>query len=102
MGFGWPDFEVGKWGAAMIPSAEAWGPFAADIDPVERRARCRCLRAIVHLSTGRRGAELAEHLLRAERDPDALPLAVAALNRLAGLDRRHVLASYAALNRPAA
>lgn len=86
----------------MIAPADAWGPFAADIDPAERRARCRCLRAIVHLSTGRRGDELAEHLRRSEQDLDALPLAAAALNRLAGLDRRHVLASYAVLNRPTA
>lgn len=86
----------------MIPAADAWGPFARDLDPAERRARLRCLRAVVHLSTGPRGAELAEHLRHAERDPAALPLALAALNRLAGLNRRHVLASYAALNRPAA
>jgi hypothetical protein len=76
----------------MIAATDAWGPFAADIDPAKRRARCRCLRAIVHLSTGRRGDELAAHLRQAERDPEVLPLAVVALNRLAGLDRRHVLA----------
>ncbi len=86
----------------MIAPADRWGPWAPDLDEAERKARLRCLRAVVHLNTGRRGDELADHLRRAERDPAALPLAVAALNRLAGLDRRHVLASYAALNRPTA
>lgn len=86
----------------MIAPADAWGPFRPDLDEAERRARLRCLRAVVHLSTGRRGDELADHLRRAEQDPAALPLALAALERLAGLDRRHVLASYAALNRNAA
>ena len=55
-----------------------------------------------HLSTGPRGADLADLLLRAKSDPTALPAAIDALDRLAGLDRRHVLASYATPNRPAA
>lgn len=86
----------------MIAARDAWGPFRPDLDEVERRARLRCLRAVVHLSTGPRGADLADLLLRAENDPAVIPAALHALDRLAGLDRRHVLASYAALNRPAA
>lgn len=86
----------------MIPALDRWGPFRPDLDEAERRARLRCLRAIVHLSTGPRGVALADLLRRAESDPAALPAAIDALDRLAGLDRRHVLASYAALNRPAA
>ena len=35
----------------MIASSEAWGPFRSDLDPAERIARLRCLRAVVHLST---------------------------------------------------
>lgn len=84
----------------MIPASDAWGPFAADLDPAEYRARCRCLRAVAHLTTGPRGETLAERLRQAEADRSALPLALDALNRLAGLDLRHVLASYSALNRP--
>jgi hypothetical protein len=86
----------------MIPAADRWGPFRPDLDEAERRARLRCLRAVVHLSTGPRGADLADLLRRTENDPAAIPAALHALDRLAGLDRRHVLASYAALNRPAA
>lgn len=86
----------------MIAPRDAWGPFRLDLGEAERRARLRCLRAVVHLSTGTRGADLADLLRCAESDPTALPAAIDALDRLAGLDRRHVLASYAALNRPAA
>lgn len=86
----------------MIRPCDAWGPFRPDIDPAERSARLRCLRAVVSLTTGSRGAGLADLLRRAEREPATLEPALAALNRLAALDRRHVLASYAALNRPAA
>jgi len=85
----------------VIAASDAWGPFRPDLDEAERWARLRCLRAVVHLSTGARGADLAALLRRAETDPTALPAAINALDRLAGLDRRHVLASYAALSRPA-
>lgn len=84
----------------MIPAADAWGPFRPDLEPAERMARLRALRAVVHLTTGRRGDALADLLHQAEHEPTALPLAAAALNRLASLDRRHVCASYAALIRP--
>lgn len=86
----------------MIPAAEAWGPFRGDLDQGERKARLRCLRAVVHLSTGPRGQALAELLLRAERDDALLPSALAALAGLDALDKRRVWASYLALNRTAA
>ncbi|MCJ2065818.1 hypothetical protein MKK63_24380 [Methylobacterium sp. J-088] len=86
----------------MIPAADAWGPFRGDIDPAERKARLRCLRAVVHLSTGPRGQALADLLLRAEQDAGLLPSTLAALSDLDPLDKRRVWASYLALNRPAA
>ena len=84
----------------MIPASDTWGPFARGLDPAERTACLRCLRAIVHLTAGPRGAALVALLRRAEQDPTALAPAITALNALASLDRRHVLASYATLNRP--
>lgn len=53
------------------------------------------------LLIGPRGAEFCQWLARAETDPIALEPACRALNAPAANDRRHVLASYAALNRPA-
>ncbi|GJE14786.1 hypothetical protein [Methylobacterium longum] len=86
----------------MIPAADTWGPFRSDIDQPERVARLRCLRAVVHLSTGPRGQALADLLLRAEQDDELLPPALSALASLDPLDKRRVWASYAALNRTAA
>lgn len=83
----------------MIAAADRFGPFADGLDPAERLARLQAMRAIVHLTTGPRGDALAHELRLAERDPDRLPAAVAALDALAALDRRHVLASFARLHR---
>ncbi|WP_342111262.1 hypothetical protein [Methylobacterium sp. SI9] len=83
----------------MIAAADRFGPFADGLDPAERLARLRSMRAIVNLTTGPRGETLARALHRAERDPVHLPAAVAALDALAALDRRHVLASFARLHR---
>lgn len=80
-------------------SLDQWGPWALDLDPGERVARTRALRAIVRLLTGPRGAELDTLLKRAETDDAALDHAVVALDRLASLDRRRVLSSYAGLAR---
>ncbi|MCJ2060670.1 hypothetical protein MKL09_29640 [Methylobacterium sp. J-048] len=77
----------------MIPAADAWGPFRPDLDPAERLAQLRSMRAIVHLTTGPRGDALARELRLAEQDLAHLPAAVAAL------DRRHALASFARLYR---
>lgn len=84
----------------MIPVADRWGPFTPDLDTAERTARCRCLRAVVHLTTGPRGETASRLLHAAERDPDALPDAARALNAMEPSDRRHVWASYAKLSTP--
>ncbi|MCJ2030912.1 hypothetical protein MKK50_16200 [Methylobacterium sp. J-043] len=83
----------------MIAPGDAWGPFAADLEPGERLARLRALRAIVRLLCGLRGAAAAAALLAAEARPDADPAACAAVMALEPIDRRRVLASYAGLNR---
>lgn len=87
---------------AEIPAADRFGPWSDRIDGTERVARLRSLRAIVRLTTGPRGDRLAGLLHRAEQDAAALVPALAALNRLAALDRRSVLASFAAVHRSAA
>ena len=86
---------------SSITPADRFGPWSDAIDAAERRARLRCLRAIVHLFLGPRGEPLTCELRRAESNDQALEYALAALNGLAALDRRRVLASYAALHRPA-
>ncbi|KQT56094.1 hypothetical protein ASG52_24560 [Methylobacterium sp. Leaf456] len=83
----------------MIAALDQWGPFRPDLDPAERLARLRSLRAITRLCCGPRGERLADELHRAERDADRLPAALDALNALAALDRRQVLTSFAALHR---
>lgn len=85
----------------MIPSLQHWGPFADGLRPSERLARLRALRAIVRLLTGPRGTVLEAELSRAETGEVALCDALAGLHALVPLDRRRVLASYAALSRPA-
>lgn len=82
-----------------IAPADRWGPFRAEIDASERVAQLRALRTIVHLTTGPRGDALAHALHLSERDEDHLPAALAALDALAPIDRRHVLASFAHLHR---
>lgn len=84
-----------------IAPPDRWGPFADGIDPAERLARLRSLRAIVRLTTGPRGDTLAHALRLSERDPGHLPAALTALAALAPIDRRHVLASFARLHRTA-
>ncbi|WP_336488827.1 hypothetical protein [Methylobacterium nigriterrae] len=83
----------------MIAASDGWGPFRPDIDSAERLARLRSLRALVRAYCGARGQTLCAALAEAETDPDALTLALAALNRLTPHDRRHVLAAFAALSR---
>lgn len=86
----------------MIPARNAFGPWRPDIDPAERLARLRSMRAIARLTLGPRGEAFTETLRRAETDPDQLEPALHQLEALAALDRRTVLASYAALHRPTA
>ena len=85
----------------MIPPGDKWGPFADGIEAAEQRARLRGLRALARVLCGPRAADLCRLLAAAENDPAALEQASHALNGLAGRDRRHVLASYAALHRSA-
>lgn len=85
-----------------IPTHDRWGPFASGLDPCERRARLRSLRAIARLHLGQRGTILIDALRAAETDDGRLSDALTVLDRLASVDRRRVLASYAAFTRPPA
>ena len=85
----------------MIPPRDQFGPWASGIDTAERRARLRAMRALARVYCGPRAADLVRLLAQAEADPTALEPALVALDRLAATDRRHVLASYAALSRAA-
>ena len=81
-----------------------WGPFLSDLDPIERKARLRSLRALVKVLTGPRGEAVAFALLRAEisgEDPEMLAEAEAAFGRLGTVDRRRILSSLASLHSPA-
>lgn len=89
-------------GMSVIRGADAWGPFAPNLDAAELRARLRALRQTTRLLIGPRGADLCRLLAQAETDPEALEPACRAVDALAANDRRQILASYAALNRPAA
>jgi hypothetical protein len=86
----------------MTSAANSWGPFAPDLDEAERRARLRCLRGLARVLSGPRATEFCRHLAAAERDADALPLALAALDRLPSVDRRQIVGTYGAVHRPAA
>lgn len=73
-----------------------WGPFLSDLDPIERKARLRSLRALVKVLTGPRGEACRYALLLAEidQDEDTLAAASAAFEKLPALDRRRILSSY--------
>jgi len=86
----------------MIAPCNQFGPWRPDITDSERLARLRCMRTIARLVLGPRGEALAGALHRSESDPDHLPIALRALDALAPLERRQVLASFASLHRPAA
>ncbi|TGD93733.1 hypothetical protein [Methylobacterium nonmethylotrophicum] len=86
----------------MTAAANSWGPFAPDLDDAERRARLRCLRGLARVLSGPRAAEFCRHLAAAEYDASALPLALAALDRLPSVDRRQIVGTYGAVHRPAA
>ena len=84
-----------------ISRFDQWGPFVLDLDPGERIARLRCLRAVVHLLAGHRGLDLQVTIRTAERAPtiDALHAVLSEIDRLTPNDRRHALASYCAITR---
>jgi hypothetical protein len=75
------------------------GPFNPTISDCERRARLRSLHAISRLYLGQRGEALGQLLHCAETDATLLGRAAVKVDRLASLDRRKVLASYAGLSR---
>lgn len=84
-----------------MTTMDQWGPFASGITDCERTARLRSLRAIVRLLLGSRGDVLARALQCAEEGAISLDALHRALSRLPSLDHRKVLASYAALTKPA-
>lgn len=75
-------------------------PWVPDLDPAERLARLRSLRALVQVFAGPRHP-LVVALARAEADPsDAAALAAwEAMNTLPSLTRRRILGSLATLLR---
>ena len=85
-----------------MTAADQFGPWAPDLDPCERRARCRTLRAVARLMAGPRADALCSALACAETDSSHLDRALAALDRLASLDRRKILASYGPVMLPPA
>ncbi|MCJ2023936.1 hypothetical protein [Methylobacterium sp. J-067] len=86
----------------MIAPSDRFGPWASGLDAAERKARLRAMRALARVHCGPRAADLVRLLAQAEADPAALEPALAALDRLAANDLRHILASYSALSRSAA
>lgn len=76
----------------------AFGPWADHLEPGERVARCRALRALALLILGP-GHELVSLLARAEHCDVALMLASGALDALGALRRRRLLAAYCAVAR---
>lgn len=78
---------------------DQFGPWSVNIEPAERLARLRSLRAMARLIAGPTGAILVDRLRQAETDIGVLPEALAALDALPTLPRRRLLASYAALDR---
>jgi hypothetical protein len=77
-----------------------FGPWRDDIPADERKARLRELRALTYLLAPQ--SPLVVALKAAETgDQAALDAALAELDRLPALARRRILATYAALSRPA-
>jgi hypothetical protein len=80
-------------------TTSAYGPFVPDLDPAERLARTRSLRALA-IVFAHRHQELITALRAAETDPAALHRANDLLDRLPALNRRRLLAVYLDLARP--
>jgi hypothetical protein len=81
-----------------MSAPDSFGPWVADLDPAERLARMRSLRALVQVFCGPKHP-LVEALARAEVDPGdhAALEAWEVLERMPARSRRHVLASLAEL-----
>ena len=76
-----------------------FGPFAAGLDPAERLARTRVMRALAVVFACRHRTFIAA-LCKAETDPAALTDAFRLLEQLPSLIRRRLLATYAHVARP--
>lgn len=83
-----------------MTAPDAFGPWVQGLDPAERLARLRSLRALVQLLAGP-DHPLCEALARAEVDPseEAAMAAWEALTAMPSLRRRRILASLATLTR---
>ena len=77
-----------------------WGPWTPGLEPVERIARLRCLRAIYHLALGPAAERLTSLLSMAEADDAALDAAAAALDQTPSRDRRRMIAHYGSVTCP--
>jgi hypothetical protein len=88
-----------KEGASERASQPGFDPWAIGIDPAERVAATRELRALALLLFGP-DHPITLALAAAITDPAALDRAAAELYRLPALSRRRLLATYAALMRP--
>ena len=86
--------------ARILAPADRFGPWADNLPTAERRARLRAMRMAAHLHAGPRASTLCQHLAAAEFDPGAMVPALDSLDSLTPVDRRRILASYAALHQP--
>jgi hypothetical protein len=95
-------FEAGAVaeGGSVMERPDHIGPWVPDLEPGERLARCRSLRALVQVFCGPHHP-LVVALARAEADPsdEAARLAWEALMTLPTIRRRRILASLATLTR---
>jgi len=82
----------------MVAAAEPFGPFRADVDPVERVAQLRSLRSLVRVFAPQRELELA--LQAAETDAVHGARALIMFDSLPPLKRRNVLATFAYIHAP--
>jgi hypothetical protein len=67
-----------------------------DLPDAERRARLRAMQALTRVLVGPAGRQLTEVFRPSETNPAALPSCDAALDGLAPVPRRRILASFAA------
>lgn len=77
------------------PATEAWGPFTPGLEPHERLARLRAVRALA-LVFAHHHPTIHYLLKKAEElpDPDALDRAQDALDGLPSISKRRLLATY--------
>jgi hypothetical protein len=99
---GTPNYQIGE--AARLPTTDVmhaqlpFGPFMIGVDPTERTAQLRALRALTRVFAGEVPA--VELLRRAERDESLSSCALEEFDRIPALARRRILSSFSALHRP--